>query len=63
MKDKYSRTPFLKAVQGGHEAVVKLLLKIGQIKVNSKDKDSRALLSLVAERGHKAVVKLLLEMG
>jgi ankyrin repeat protein len=39
--------------------VVKLLLKTGKIKVDSKDNSSRTPLSWAAGRGHEAVVKLL----
>jgi ankyrin repeat protein len=47
----------------GVEAVVKLLLNIGQVNVDSKDSYTRTPLSWAAENGHEAVVKLLLETG
>ena len=37
LKDIYSQTLLLRAVGGGHEAVVKLLLETGKADVDSKD--------------------------
>jgi ankyrin repeat protein len=43
-KDRYGRTPLLRAAEKGHEAVVKLLLeKVAD--VDSKDNNSRIPLS------------------
>jgi ankyrin repeat domain-containing protein 50 len=53
----------LRAAGNGHEAVVKLLLDTGKVKVNSKDIEVRTPLSRAAENGHEAVVKLLLNTG
>jgi ankyrin repeat protein len=39
-KDTYSRTRLLWAAIGGHEAIVKLLVEIGKVDVDSKDTDS-----------------------
>ncbi|KAH8689310.1 hypothetical protein BGW36DRAFT_70072 [Talaromyces proteolyticus] len=62
-KDYYGRTPLLWAVEGGHEAIVKLLLEKGA-DLESKDHEyGRTPLSRAAEGGHEAVVKLLLEKG
>jgi ankyrin repeat domain-containing protein 50 len=57
--DLYRRTPLSWAAEGGHEAVVKLLLA-SKAEVDSKDSVGQTPLSWAAERGHEAVVKLLL---
>src|ERR1700722_225845 len=64
-RDQFGRMPLSRAAEGGHEAVVKLLLKTGKVDVDSKDMDwgGRTPLSRAAEGGHEAVVKLLLETG
>ncbi|KAF1935355.1 hypothetical protein EJ02DRAFT_329775, partial [Clathrospora elynae] len=46
-----------------HEAVVKMLLEIGNADVNSKDSTGQTPLSWAAKKWHKAVVKMLLETG
>ncbi|SPO07384.1 uncharacterized protein DNG_10078 [Cephalotrichum gorgonifer] len=61
--DGEGRTPLSHSAQGGHKAVVKLLLATGKVEVNSKDKYSRTPLSYAAALGHRAVVKLLLATG
>ena len=55
-------TPLPWAAEGGHEAVVKLLLEKGA-ELETKDNDGWTPLSWAAEKGHEAVVKLLLEKG
>jgi ankyrin repeat protein len=47
----------------GVEDVVKLLLDIGEVDVDSKDNDGQTPLSWACENGHAAVIKLLLETG
>lgn len=47
----------------GIEAVVKLLLEIGEIDVNANDNYGRTPLSRAAFNGHAAVVQLLLDHG
>ena len=47
----------------GHEAVVKLLLKMGKADVDAKDKSSWTPLSHASKCGNEAVVKLLLEIS
>ena len=50
--------------EGGHEAVVKLLLATGKVDVDSKDTEyDQTPLSWAAAGGHEAVVKLLLDTG
>jgi ankyrin repeat protein len=57
--DKYGWAPLLWAAKNGHEAIVKLLLDTGKVKVDSRDYDGRTSLSWVAWQGREAVVKLL----
>jgi ankyrin repeat protein len=45
--------------QGGHGAVIKLLLESGKVDVNSTDKNGQTPLSYAAKEGHNTVVKLL----
>ncbi|KAI9760034.1 MAG: hypothetical protein M1840_002750, partial [Geoglossum simile] len=59
--DEDGRTPLSWAARNGHEAVVKLLLAIEKVDLNSKDSSyGRTPLSWAAGNGHEAVVKLLL---
>ena len=53
----------LDAARFGHEEVVKLLLEMGKIDVDSRDSSGRTPLSWAAENGHDAVIKLLFDMG
>ena len=55
-------TPLMEAAGGGHEEVVRVLLKAGA-QVNKTDKYRISPLHLAANRGHVDVVKLLLESG
>ena len=50
-------------VKNGHEAIVKLLLEIDKVEVDSKNKYGQTSLWSAAEYGHEAIVKLLLEKG
>jgi hypothetical protein len=47
----------------GHEAVVKMLLAIGKVEVDSKDNNGRTPLLWATQNGHEAVVRLLLATG
>jgi len=58
-KDNNGRTPLWWAADGGHEAVVKLLVERDDVAADPKDKDGRTPLSRAVGRGHEAVVKLL----
>jgi ankyrin repeat protein len=74
LRDRDGRTPLSYAAEGGHEGVVKLLLKSSAdfvrphvslamarlLLVNSKDTSDRTPLLYAARGGHEAVVKLLL---
>ncbi|KAF4965715.1 hypothetical protein FSARC_6498 [Fusarium sarcochroum] len=53
------RTLLSRAVQRGHQAVVKVLLARDNILADLKDKNGQTPLSLAARRGHDAVVRLL----
>ena len=55
--------PLRYAAENGNEAVVKLLLEMGQVEADSKDRKNRTPLLCAARNGHEAVVKLLLETG
>jgi ankyrin repeat protein len=56
-------TPLSWAAKRGDEAVVKLLLKMETVDVNSRDNSNRTPLSWAAEKGQEAMAKLLLETG
>jgi len=62
VKNSHGRTPLSYATEGGHGAVVRLLLEKGA-DFRTKDKWDRTLLSYAAEGGHEAAVRLLLEKG
>ena len=49
------------AADGGHEAVVRRLLRCDDVLVNDRDVNGYSALTTAAERGHTAVLKALLE--
>jgi ankyrin repeat protein len=51
------------AAFNGHDVIIRLLLAVGNVDVESKDRDGRTPLSWAAENGHEAVVRLLLATG
>jgi ankyrin repeat protein len=61
-KDLINSQHMIWAVQSGHEAIVKMLLKKGA-DVNFRDSQGQTLLSWAAEAGYEAIVRLLLEHG
>ncbi|RYP65038.1 hypothetical protein DL771_008492 [Monosporascus sp. 5C6A] len=61
-KDKYGRTPLLRAAENGHEAVVRQLLDKGA-DLESKDEFSNTPLWQAAKNGCEAVILQLLEKG
>ena len=60
--DDWGRTALICAAEGGHEAVVRLLLEKGA-NVNAKEDNGETALHEAAWGGHEAVVQLLLEKG
>jgi len=60
-QDCTDRTPLTWGATNGHEGVVRLLLKRGDVDPNHQDKDGRTPLALAAVMGHEGVVKLFLE--
>ena len=57
------RTLLTLAAQGGHTAVVDLLLKTGKFFIDSKDTNGRTVLSQAALYGHERLLKWLLHTG
>ena len=55
------QTPLSVASEGGHEAVVKLLLAEHGVELDHKDSCGRTPLALASARGYQGVVKLLLD--
>ena len=62
ISDWNSNTPLMYAVQNGHEAAAKSLLKSG-VFINEKDIENRTALSYAARLGNEAIVKLLVSYG
>ncbi|MCJ1270776.1 hypothetical protein MMC22_010673 [Lobaria immixta] len=60
--DNKKRTALMWAAQGGHQAVVWLLLEKGA-DVNARNKYGKTALYEAVQHGHEAVVRLLLEEG
>lgn len=59
----YGQTPLSRAAEGGHVAIVQLLLEQEGVDANSKDRNDWTPLPWASEKGHKAVAKLLLKHG
>ena len=59
IRDNYGQTPLAHAATHGREAVVKMLLEIGQVDVNSKNSDGDTPLRCASDKGHESVVNLL----
>lgn len=53
----YGQTPLSRAAEGGHAAVVQLLLKQEGVDANSKDHDGRTPLLWASEKGNKSCGK------
>lgn len=59
-RDDDGRTPLSYAAEGGHEAIVMLLLETDKINADSKDVYGNTPLLYAAREGYEAIVKLLL---
>ena len=61
VRDRFSRTPLLWAVDYKHNTVVQFLVKHGGININSKDSLGRTPLSIAKAHKDATIVQLLLE--
>ena len=57
------QTTLMSAAEGGHVAVVKMLLNTSMKKFNQKDKDGQTALSIASSKGHTQIVRMLLVKG
>lgn len=62
-KDNASQTTMHHAVQGGHEAIVRLLLGTNMTKIDAKGRFSNTAADYAVRRGHKGIFRLLLDYG
>jgi ankyrin repeat protein len=51
------------AAENGREAVVRLLLATGKVKIDAKDNNGQTALSQAIEKGYEVIVKLLVDAG
>jgi ankyrin repeat domain-containing protein 50 len=61
-RDRYRRTPLIKAAKDGNDVVAQLLLDHGAT-IDGTDKNHRTALMWASQHGHNATVKLLLDCG
>ncbi|CAM1508997.1 Fc.00g027360.m01.CDS01 [Cosmosporella sp. VM-42] len=61
-KDQWGGTPLHCAAEGGHEAIVRLLVELGADK-EAKDQEGGTPLHYAARGGHEAIMRLLVELG
>jgi len=62
-KNEQEQTALHLAVEGGHTAVVRLLMAEGEANINAMDENYQTALHLAAERGNAAIVRLLMAEG
>ena len=62
LQDESDRTPLSWAAEYGHVSIVEMLIKRGDVNINSRDKEyGQTPLSWAAKKGHEAVVRMLTE--
>ncbi|KAK1533432.1 hypothetical protein CPAR01_10140 [Colletotrichum paranaense] len=62
-RDLDGRTPFLWAIQMGHEAIVKMFLDTGKVDVDERDQYGQTPLLWAIRIGREIIVKMLLDTG